>query len=239
MPSGQFSFAEKWERPRHSEVLGALDLGGASAQITFQPGVPVEDRNTSVSFRLYGSDYSLYTHSYLCYGRTQALKMLLAALHQVPRPPGTGACSAVRRGRDRALQKGRACLCEKRGGLGHCRELGSLREPWMLPAEPRSSAAGVAGGGGSLPGLPCPRSGRCPREPVAVPAGRRRLALASPPRHGSVVGPPAEPRAGESLRGWVPLLLNPPRVEILLWGSVCAQGGRWAGLSPASRAEPH
>ncbi|NWR95713.1 ENTP8 diphosphohydrolase, partial [Furnarius figulus] len=78
----KFSFAEKWEHPRDTEVLGALDLGGASTQITFQPGVPVEDRNTSVFFRLYGTNYSLYSHSYLCYGQTQALKMLLAALHQ-------------------------------------------------------------------------------------------------------------------------------------------------------------
>ncbi|XP_038012486.1 ectonucleoside triphosphate diphosphohydrolase 8 isoform X2 [Motacilla alba alba] len=78
----KFSFAEKWEHPQDAEVLGALDLGGASTQITFQPGVPVEDRNTSVFFRLYGTNYSLYSHSYLCYGQSQALKMLLAALHQ-------------------------------------------------------------------------------------------------------------------------------------------------------------
>ncbi|XP_009707988.1 PREDICTED: ectonucleoside triphosphate diphosphohydrolase 8 [Cariama cristata] len=79
---GQFSFAEKWEHPQNTKVLGALDLGGASTQITFQPGVTIEDKNTSVFFRLYGTNYSLYTHSYLCYGQTQALKMLLAALHQ-------------------------------------------------------------------------------------------------------------------------------------------------------------
>ncbi|NXU46820.1 ENTP8 diphosphohydrolase, partial [Drymodes brunneopygia] len=78
----KFSFAEKWEHPQDTEVLGALDLGGASTQITFQPGVPVEDRNTSVFFRLYGTNYSLYSQSYLCYGQSQALKMLLAALHQ-------------------------------------------------------------------------------------------------------------------------------------------------------------
>ncbi|NXI34102.1 ENTP8 diphosphohydrolase, partial [Galbula dea] len=78
----KFSFAEKWEQPQHAEVVGALDLGGASTQITFQPGVTTEDKNTTVFFRLYGTNYSLYTHSYLCYGQTQALKRLLAALHQ-------------------------------------------------------------------------------------------------------------------------------------------------------------
>ncbi|XP_069729203.1 ectonucleoside triphosphate diphosphohydrolase 8-like [Phaenicophaeus curvirostris] len=78
----KFSFSGKWEHPLDTEVLGALDLGGASTQITFQPGVTIEDKNTSVFFRLYGTNYSLYTHSYLCYGQTQALKMLLAALHQ-------------------------------------------------------------------------------------------------------------------------------------------------------------
>ncbi|NXL51101.1 ENTP8 diphosphohydrolase, partial [Podilymbus podiceps] len=78
----KYSFAEKWQHPQDREVLGALDLGGASTQITFQPGATVEDKNTSVFFRLYGTNYSLYTHSYLCYGQTQALKKLLAALHQ-------------------------------------------------------------------------------------------------------------------------------------------------------------
>ncbi|NWU50837.1 ENTP8 diphosphohydrolase, partial [Dromas ardeola] len=82
----KFSFAEEWEHPQDTEVLGALDLGGASTQITFQPGVTIEDKNTSVFFRLYGTNYPLYTHSYLCYGQTQALKMLLAALHQVLQP---------------------------------------------------------------------------------------------------------------------------------------------------------
>ncbi|XP_064324757.1 ectonucleoside triphosphate diphosphohydrolase 8 [Phalacrocorax carbo] len=78
----KFSFAGQWEHPRDTEVLGALDLGGASTQITFQPGVTIEDKNTSIFYRLYGTNYLLYTHSYLCYGQTQALKKLLAALHQ-------------------------------------------------------------------------------------------------------------------------------------------------------------
>ncbi|KAM6243821.1 ectonucleoside triphosphate diphosphohydrolase 8-like isoform 2-T2 [Porphyrio hochstetteri] len=78
----KFSFAGKWEHPWDTEVFGALDLGGASTQITFQPGVTIEDRNTSAFFRLYSTNYSLYTQSYLCYGQMQALKMLLASLHK-------------------------------------------------------------------------------------------------------------------------------------------------------------
>uniref|UniRef100_A0A8C0H0E4 Ectonucleoside triphosphate diphosphohydrolase 8 n=1 Tax=Chelonoidis abingdonii TaxID=106734 RepID=A0A8C0H0E4_CHEAB len=72
----------KWIRPQSAEVLGALDLGGASTQITFQPSGTIEDNSTEVFFRLYGTNYSVYTHSYLCYGRDQALKMLLAALRK-------------------------------------------------------------------------------------------------------------------------------------------------------------
>lgn len=80
---GQFSFSGKWVHPYGTEVLGALDLGGASTQITFQPSGTIEDNSTKVFFRLYGTNYSIYTHSYLCYGRDQALKMLLASLSKV------------------------------------------------------------------------------------------------------------------------------------------------------------
>ncbi|XP_075761956.1 ectonucleoside triphosphate diphosphohydrolase 8 isoform X1 [Pelodiscus sinensis] len=78
----KFSFAGKWIQPQAAEVLGALDLGGASTQITFQPRGTVEDNSTQVLFRLYGANYSVYTHSYLCYGRDQALKRLLAVLRE-------------------------------------------------------------------------------------------------------------------------------------------------------------
>lgn len=39
-----------------------------------------ESPSNSVVFRLYGNDYNLYTHSFLCYGKDQAL--LLALAHQ-------------------------------------------------------------------------------------------------------------------------------------------------------------
>lgn len=56
-------------------TLGALDLGGASTQITFIPQQKIESNDNSIDFRLYGNDYHLYTHSFLCYGKDQALKL--------------------------------------------------------------------------------------------------------------------------------------------------------------------
>uniref|UniRef100_A0A4W5LXI0 Ectonucleoside triphosphate diphosphohydrolase 1 n=1 Tax=Hucho hucho TaxID=62062 RepID=A0A4W5LXI0_9TELE len=63
-----------------SGTTGALDLGGASTQISFvanQDGAEESSEN-AVTFRLYGNNYILYTHSFLCYGKDQALKLALA-----------------------------------------------------------------------------------------------------------------------------------------------------------------
>lgn len=67
------------------ETMGALDLGGASTQITFVPhrSAGSESPNNSIVFRLYGNDYNLYTHSFLCYGKDQALRLTLAQQTQV------------------------------------------------------------------------------------------------------------------------------------------------------------
>ncbi|KAJ8264739.1 hypothetical protein GJAV_G00153430, partial [Gymnothorax javanicus] len=59
-------------------TMGALDLGGASTQITFVSQQEVESPENSIHFRLYGNDYDVYTHSFLCYGKDQALKLALA-----------------------------------------------------------------------------------------------------------------------------------------------------------------
>ncbi|XP_022080921.1 ectonucleoside triphosphate diphosphohydrolase 8-like [Acanthaster planci] len=62
-------------------TLGALDLGGASTQITFIPEdpsqIPAEYRS---KLRLYGTDYELYTHSFLCYGADEGTRRLEANL---------------------------------------------------------------------------------------------------------------------------------------------------------------
>ncbi|KAK2514162.1 ectonucleoside triphosphate diphosphohydrolase 8 [Columba livia] len=78
----KFSFTGQWTHPPAEDLVGALDLGGASTQITFLPGTTTEDSSTRALLRLYGTNYSIYTHSYLCYGQKQALKMLVASLHQ-------------------------------------------------------------------------------------------------------------------------------------------------------------
>lgn len=67
------------------ETTGALDLGGASTQISFVSDNydGSESPKNSVTFRLYGNDYNLYTHSFLCYGKDQVLRMALAHQTQV------------------------------------------------------------------------------------------------------------------------------------------------------------
>eukprot|EP00040_Diaphanoeca_grandis_P020538 m.109285 g.109285 ORF g.109285 m.109285 type:complete len:556 (+) comp27942_c0_seq1:400-2067(+) len=56
-----------------SDTIAALDLGGASTQITFVPtnssSIPEED---IVELTLYGNTMQLYSHSYLCYGVKEA-----------------------------------------------------------------------------------------------------------------------------------------------------------------------
>lgn len=64
--------------------MGAMDLGGASTQITFETTSSSEDPDNEVYLRLYGQHYRVYTHSFLCYGRDQVLQRLLASALQVP-----------------------------------------------------------------------------------------------------------------------------------------------------------
>ncbi|XP_032759027.1 ectonucleoside triphosphate diphosphohydrolase 8 isoform X2 [Rattus rattus] len=72
----------QWILPEDGTLVGALDLGGASTQISFVPQGPILDQSTQVTFHLYGANYSIYTHSYLCFGRDQILRRLLAELVQ-------------------------------------------------------------------------------------------------------------------------------------------------------------
>jgi len=68
--------------PAHSngQTLGALDMGGASTQISFQvaadTSIKAED---TFHMRLFGLDDVVYTHSYLCYGMNAATDRVLAS----------------------------------------------------------------------------------------------------------------------------------------------------------------
>ncbi|KAM8803459.1 ectonucleoside triphosphate diphosphohydrolase 8 isoform 2-T2 [Rhynchonycteris naso] len=81
----KYSFSGEWIRPPEGTLVGALDMGGASTQITFVPRGPILDKSTQATFRLYGFEHSVYTHSYLCFGREQMLNRLLAQLVQSSR----------------------------------------------------------------------------------------------------------------------------------------------------------
>ncbi|OCT66932.1 ectonucleoside triphosphate diphosphohydrolase 8 [Xenopus laevis] len=77
-----YTFLGSWVHPTSGQTFGAMDLGGASTQMTFQPVGFIQDKDTEMFFRLYGYNYTIYTHSYLCYGQDQVFKRLLANLLQ-------------------------------------------------------------------------------------------------------------------------------------------------------------
>ncbi|XP_039514712.1 ectonucleoside triphosphate diphosphohydrolase 2-like [Pimephales promelas] len=75
----KYGFVGQWLSPGR-DTVGALDLGGASTQITFVTEQTVENKDNLMKLRLYGRDYKIYTQSFLCYGRDQFLLKLLAHL---------------------------------------------------------------------------------------------------------------------------------------------------------------
>ncbi|CAM5111769.1 unnamed protein product [Natator depressus] len=72
----------RWVHPHGAETTGALDLGGASTQLSFVPEECMQNSNSTLQVQLYGYEYSVYTHSFQCYGRDEAEKRLLALLVQ-------------------------------------------------------------------------------------------------------------------------------------------------------------
>ncbi|XP_074066719.1 ectonucleoside triphosphate diphosphohydrolase 2 [Macrotis lagotis] len=77
----KYNWVGEWFQPKQGTV-GAMDLGGASTQITFETTRRIEDSANEVKLQLYGQSYRVYTHSFLCYGRDQILKRLLAGVLQ-------------------------------------------------------------------------------------------------------------------------------------------------------------
>uniref|UniRef100_A0A803TQ42 Ectonucleoside triphosphate diphosphohydrolase 2 n=1 Tax=Anolis carolinensis TaxID=28377 RepID=A0A803TQ42_ANOCA len=72
----KYGWVGRWVRPKRA-TAGALDLGGASTQITFETPDPAAP---AVPLRLYGQRFRVFTHSFLCFGRDQVLKRLLGHL---------------------------------------------------------------------------------------------------------------------------------------------------------------
>ncbi|XP_006640621.1 ectonucleoside triphosphate diphosphohydrolase 2-like [Lepisosteus oculatus] len=77
----KYGFVGRWLSPGQGTV-GAMDFGGASTQISFVTQEKLESPLDSMTLRLYGQEYRLYTHSFLCYGRDQALRKVLASMMQ-------------------------------------------------------------------------------------------------------------------------------------------------------------
>ncbi|KAM9392223.1 ectonucleoside triphosphate diphosphohydrolase 2-like [Pholidichthys leucotaenia] len=77
----KYGFVGRWLNPGRA-TIGAMDLGGASTQITFETSEKVENDSNVMELKLYGQKYRLYTQSFLCYGQDQFLRRLLALLIQ-------------------------------------------------------------------------------------------------------------------------------------------------------------
>ncbi|XP_060107094.1 ectonucleoside triphosphate diphosphohydrolase 2 [Heteronotia binoei] len=80
----KYGWIGQWVRPK-KKTLGAMDLGGASTQITFETQEEIETPINAMTLKLYGQTYKVYTHSFLCYGRDQVLKRLLSKVLKAER----------------------------------------------------------------------------------------------------------------------------------------------------------
>ncbi|GAA54247.1 apyrase, partial [Clonorchis sinensis] len=63
-------------------TVGSLDLGGASTQIAFVPSpIPTTLEKTADMFplKLFGGQYDVYSHSFLCYGKNEAERRVMGA----------------------------------------------------------------------------------------------------------------------------------------------------------------
>ncbi|XP_064801902.1 ectonucleoside triphosphate diphosphohydrolase 3-like isoform X1 [Oncorhynchus masou masou] len=69
-----------WVRPAGGKMVGSMDLGGASTQIAFTLPDPNARGTDIMRVSLYGYEYNIYTHSFLCYGKNEAEKRVLATL---------------------------------------------------------------------------------------------------------------------------------------------------------------
>ncbi|ELU13730.1 hypothetical protein CAPTEDRAFT_169207 [Capitella teleta] len=81
--AGKFGHFSPLEYFFQQSTVGALDLGGASTQITYVPANDVTlPAEYSKKLMLYGAEYDVYTHSFSCYGLKEAHRRFLAHLVQ-------------------------------------------------------------------------------------------------------------------------------------------------------------
>ncbi|KAM8933436.1 ectonucleoside triphosphate diphosphohydrolase 8-like [Pelodytes ibericus] len=116
-----YSFANSWVHPR-GQMLGAMDLGGASTQMTFLPSGVIEDKSTEMHYRLYGYNYTIYTHSYLCYGQDQVFKRLLSKVIE-----GTGNGNIIN-------------PCYPKGYIGNISQASVVNSPCVSKTPPPASS---------------------------------------------------------------------------------------------------
>lgn len=64
--------------------MGALDLGGASTQVSYIPADEAAiPSNFAAEVALFGDTYTTYSRSYLCFGMDEATRRILAAIAKV------------------------------------------------------------------------------------------------------------------------------------------------------------
>ncbi|CAH8517682.1 unnamed protein product [Schistosoma turkestanicum] len=87
---------EEGKRTNPTDTVGSLDLGGASTQIAFVPQEYSTVPNEQLDFyplRLYGNDFLVYSHSFLCYGKSEFERRLWTSIaaqsalqNEIPNP---------------------------------------------------------------------------------------------------------------------------------------------------------
>lgn len=148
-----------------------MDLGGASTQITFETASPAEDPANEVQLRLYGQLYRVYTHSFLCYGRDQVLRRLLASALQVPSNPSPPAPLRLLGGR---VKKGCGPRAQSRAWAAAMLRAAPASGNWLLH---RPGGQGPGAGQGPVAGGECQageRGGLAPDLGEAAAPGRRQ-----------------------------------------------------------------